>query len=60
MAKNKLTPGASQGGIQSSTSTGRDPKESGTPKAGISEAPSSELADFGPGKGIGNTRRGIH
>lgn len=56
----KLTPGASQGGVQSSTSTGFDPIESGVPTAGINEAPASERPAGGPGPGVSNTRRGIH
>ena len=48
-----------QGGIESSSSTIKNPVEAGTPKSGISEAPSGELADFGPGPGVGNTRGGI-
>ena len=48
-----------QGGIESSNSTIKNPVEAGTPKSGISEAPSGELADFGPGPGVGNSRKGI-
>ena len=50
---------SNQGGIQPSTATGRDPKESGTPKTGFTEAPKGELAGKGPGPGVGNTRGGI-
>jgi hypothetical protein len=49
-----------QGGIQSSSSTEFDPIESGTPKTGFSEAPKGEVAEFGAGPGVGNSRRGIH
>lgn len=55
----KLTPGASQGGVQSSTSTEFDPKESGTPTSGINEAPASERPTGAAGPGIGNSRAGI-
>lgn len=55
----KLTPGASQGGIQSSTSTEFDAIESGTPTTGFSEAPASERPQGGAGPGVGNSRRGI-
>lgn len=54
-----LTPGASQGGIQSSGSTEFKPDESGTPKTGFTEAPASETCFGEPGPGIGNTRAGI-
>lgn len=56
----KLTPGASQGGIQSSTSTEFAPTEFGVPTSGISEAPASERPTGGPGPGVGNSRPGIH
>ena len=56
----KLTPGASQGGIQPSTSTEFDPTEFGTPTTGFTEAPASERPQGGPGAGIGNSRKGIH
>ena len=55
----KLTPGASQGGVQPSTSTEFDPKEEGTPTTGFTESPKGERPAGGPGAGIGNTRRGI-
>ena len=57
---NKLTPGASQPGVQTRPSTEFAPKEDGTPTSGINEAPASERPAGGPGAGIGNTRRGIH
>ena len=49
----------SQGGVQPSTATGRDPKTSDTPKTGFTEAPKGELAGKGPGPGVGNSRPGI-
>ena len=52
--------GHDQGGVQSSTSTEFDAIESGTPKSGVSEAPKTTLAEFGPGAGIGSTGRKIH
>lgn len=55
----KLTPGASQGGVQPSTSTEFDPLEEGKPVTGFTEAPASERPTGGPGAGIGNTRQGI-
>ena len=48
-----------QGGIESGTAVEFDPIESGVPKSGISEAPKTDVADFGPGPGIGNSRPGI-
>lgn len=48
-----------QGGVQSSGSTQRGPKESGTPKTGFSTAPKGEEHRGGPGQGVGNTRQGI-
>lgn len=56
----KLTPGASQGGVQSSTSTQFEPVQAGTPTTGFDESPTTPLAEFGPGQGIGNSRPGIH
>lgn len=56
----KLTPGASQGGVQPSTSTEFDPVEGAKPTTGFTEAPASERPAGGPGQGIGNSRRGIH
>lgn len=56
----KLTPGASQGGVQPSTSTEFDAVEGGTPVTGFTEAPASERPAGGPGQGIGNSRQGIH
>ena len=50
---------SNQGGIQPSTATGRDPKESGTPKTGFTEAPKGEVKQGEAGPGIGNTRGGI-
>ena len=55
----KLTPGASQGGVQPSSSTEFDPLEEGKPVTGFTEAPASERPAGGPGAGIGNTRKGI-
>lgn len=55
----KLTPGASQGGVQTRPSTEFAPTEFGVPTSGISEAPASDLAETGPGVGIGNSRPGI-
>lgn len=55
-----LTPGASQGGIQSSTSTEADPIEAGTPTTGFTESPTAETCFGEPGPGVGNSRRGIH
>lgn len=55
-----LTPGASQGGIQSSKSTEFDPIEAGTPKTGFDESPKAEVKSGAAGPGIGNSRRGIH
>lgn len=55
----KLTPGASQGGVQPSTSTEFDPLEEGKPVTGFTEAPASERPAGGPGAGIGNSRPGI-
>lgn len=49
-----------QGGIQSSDSTIFPLAEGPLPKSGIAEAPTEALVDFGPGPGIGNSRRGIH
>jgi len=49
-----------EGGIQPSTATGRDPKDQGgEPTTGFVQAPSSDLAEKGPGPGIGNSRGGI-
>ena len=56
----KLTPGASQGGVQPSTSTEFDPMEGPKPTTGFIEAPASDRPAGGPGQGIGGTRRGIH
>lgn len=36
-----------------------DKIQAGTPKSGISEAPSGKLADTGPGKGIPANKRTI-
>lgn len=55
----KLTPGASQGGVQPSTSTEFDTIEGGTPVTGFNEAPKGEVVAGGPGAGIGNSRPGI-
>lgn len=55
----KLTPGASQGGVQSSSSTEFSPVEAGTPTSGINEAPASERPAGAAGPGIGNSRPGI-
>lgn len=54
-----LTPGASQGGVQPSSSTEFKPIESGMPKSGCDEAPKAEVHYGEPGPGIGNTRGGI-
>lgn len=56
----KLTPGASQGGVQSGNDTLADPIEGPKPTTGFTEAPASERPAGGPGQGIGSTRRGIH
>lgn len=48
------------GGIESSNSTIAAPIEGDLPKSGIAESPKGELAEFGPGPGVGNTRGGIH
>lgn len=56
----KLSPGASQGGVQPSTSTEFAPAEGPKPTTGFDEAPTVALAEFGPGQGIGNSRQGIH
>lgn len=56
----KLTPGASQGSVQSSNDTQFAPVEAGKPVTGFDEAPATPLAEFGPGAGIGGTGRGIH
>lgn len=56
----KLTPGASQGGVQPSTSTEFDPAEGPKPTTGFIEAPTTDSPKGGPGQGIGNSRRGIH
>ncbi len=56
----KLTPGASQGGVQPSSSTEFDAMEAGKPVTGFTEAPASERPEGGPGPGVGNTRKGIH
>lgn len=56
----KLTPGASQGGVQPSNDTQFSPIESSTPTTGFSEAPASERPAGAAGPGVGNTRRGIH
>jgi hypothetical protein len=49
-----------EGGIQSSDSTGRTPKDQGgAPKTGFDDAPTESLAAKGPGAGIGNSRPGI-
>lgn len=56
----KLTPGASQGGVQPSTSTEFDATEAGKPVTGFTEAPASERPAGSPGAGIGNSRPGIH
>ena len=48
-----------QGGIQSSPSTQASPIESGEPTTGFVQAGPSELAQFGPGPGVGNTRKAI-
>ena len=55
----KLTPGASQGGVQPSTSTEFDSVEAGKPVTGFTEAPAGERPAGGPGAGLGNSRRGI-
>lgn len=55
----KLTPGASQGGVQTRPSTEFEPMDSGVPVSGINEAPASERPTGGPGAGIGNSRPGI-
>lgn len=55
----KLTPGASQGGIQPSTSTEFDAMEAGTPVTGFVEAPASERPEGGAGPAVWNTRKGI-
>lgn len=55
-----LTPGASQGGIQSSSSTEFDATEAGTPTTGFTEAPKAECKSGEPGPGVGNSRKGIH
>lgn len=55
----KLTPGASQGGVQPSTSTEFGPAEGPTPTTGFADAPSGTLAETAPGQGIGNSRPGI-
>ena len=52
--------GKSQGGTETSTATTFDEIESPTPTTGFDDAPAGELSDFGPGVGIGNTRKGIH
>lgn len=57
---NKLTPGATQPGVQTRPSTEFDPVQAGTPTTGFDEAPTVPLAEFGPGAGIGNSRPGIH
>lgn len=56
----KLTPGASQGGVQPSNETLFDPVQAGTPVTGFDENPTVPLAETGPGQGIGNSRGGIH
>lgn len=56
---NKLTPGASQPGVQTRPSTELGPTEGDTPTTGFEDAPRTPLAEFGPGQGIGNSRRGI-
>lgn len=50
-----------QGGIQPSNSTGRDPKDQGgAPVTGFVQSPDAgELAQKGPGPGIGNSGRRI-
>jgi hypothetical protein len=55
----KLTPGASQGGVQPSTSTEFDPVEGGKPVTGFTEAPASDRPKGGPGQGIGCSSPGI-
>lgn len=55
----KLTPGASQPGVQTRPSTELDPTQAGTPSTGFDDAPSVPLAEFGPGPGVGNSRKGI-
>lgn len=56
----KLTPGASQPGVQTRPSTEFDPQEGVKPTTGFDDAPEVPLAEFGPGQGIGNSRGGIH
>lgn len=56
----KLTPGASQGGVQPSTSTEFGPAEGGKPTTGFVEAPTVDSPKGAPGPGVGNSRPGIH
>ena len=56
----KLTPGASQGGVQPSSATEFDAVQAGTPTTGFTESPKAEVKTGEPGPGVGNSRRGIH
>lgn len=56
----KLTPGASQGGVQPSSATEFDPAEGPKPTTGFVEAPTVDSPKGGPGPGIGGKGRGIH